>query len=186
MKMQSVPKAGVEVELVPYRPEYLPLFIEWRTQPLSVRYNPLLALSEEEIAQMLASRGSDLADLHKFQSHTWVVPWEKQPVGSVSLKNISHSMGYAEIGYGIAEGHHGKGLATAAISRLIDKVFRETSLRKLLALVHVENSASRRVLTKLGFREEGLLREHYVIQGTPVDEIFYGLLKREWPLSKSD
>ena len=182
MKTQSVPKVAVDVDLVPYQPEYLPLFVEWRTQPLSLRHNPLPALSREEIAQMLESQGSDLAVLQKFQSYRWFVLWQKRPVGSVSLKNISHSMGYAEIGYGIADAYHGKGLATAAISRLIDKVFSETPLRKLIALVHVDNSASRRVLTKLGFREEGLLCEHYVIQGRPVDEIFYGLLKREWQL----
>jgi len=180
MKMESMPKAAVEVDLVPYQPEYLPLFVEWRTQPLSLRHNPLLPLNQEEIARMLESEGSDLAVLNRFPSYIWFVLWKKQPVGSVRLKNISHSMGYAEIGYGIAEAHHGKGLATAAISRLIDKVFRETPLRKLVALVDVDNSASRRVLTKLGFREEGLLREHYVIQGRPVDEIFYGLLKHEW------
>ena len=40
--------------------------------------------------------------------------------------------------------------------------------------------ASRRVLSKLGFSEEGLLREHYVISKRPVDEVLYGLLRREW------
>jgi ribosomal-protein-alanine N-acetyltransferase len=93
-------------------------------------------------------------------------------------------MGYGEIGYGIAEAHHGRGVGTAAVSLLIAKIFRETPLRKLIALVHVENHASRRVLAKLAFRQEGLLVEHYVIQNHPVDEVFYGLLKREWNSSR--
>jgi ribosomal-protein-alanine N-acetyltransferase len=46
--------------------------------------------------------------------------------------------------------------------------------------VHEENQASRRVLEKLGFQEEGLLREHYIINGTPVNEVLYALLKHEW------
>jgi ribosomal-protein-alanine N-acetyltransferase len=50
----------------------------------------------------------------------------------------------------------------------------------LLAYVHEENVASCRVLEKLGFQEEGLLREHYVINGAAANEILYGLLKREW------
>jgi ribosomal-protein-alanine N-acetyltransferase len=89
-------------------------------------------------------------------------------------------MGYGEIGYGLAESHQGKGIATAAVRLLVEKIFRKTNLRRLLAYVHEENIASCRVLEKLGFQEEGVLREHYVINGTAVNEILYGLLKREW------
>src|SRR5262249_8528923 len=99
---------------------------------------------------------------------------------SVSLKNISHSMCYGEIGYGIAETHQGKGIATAAVRLLVSRVFTESKLRRLIAYVHEENHASRRVLEKLGFQEEGLLRDHYVINAIPVTEALYGLLKREW------
>ena len=129
---------------------------------------------------MLQAQGSELSDLRKFESYRWFTSVEGQVVGSVSLKNISHSIAYGEIGYGIAESHHGKGIATAAVRLLVEKIFRETNLRKLLAYVHEENIASCRVLEKVGFQEEGLLREHYVILGSPVNEILYGLLKREW------
>lgn len=168
------------MELVPYQPAYLSHFIEWRNQPRSVRHNPLQSMTHEEIARMVEGEGSDLTDLRKFQSYRWFVNWENEPVGTVSLKNISHSMAYGEIGYGIGEAQQGKGMATSAVSLLIAKVFRETALRKLIALVHVENRPSCRVLTKLGFRQEGLLREHYLIQNRPVDEVLYGLLKHEW------
>lgn len=137
-------------------------------------------MSKDEIAAMLESEGSSLADLTKYASYRWFVGVGGEVVGSVSLKNISHSMGYAEIGYGIAEEHHGKGIGTAAARLLVSRIFQETWLRKLIALVHDKNHASRRVLEKLGFRQEGLLREHYLIRSRPVDEILYGLLKQDW------
>jgi RimJ/RimL family protein N-acetyltransferase len=168
------------LELVAYEPGFLEAFIEWRNQPLSIQHNPLDPLNSEQIARMLESEGSELTNLRGFATYRWFVRDRDELVGTVSLKNISHSMGYGEIGYGVAEPHHGRGIATAAVSLLIDKVFRETSLRKLIALVHVENAASRRVLIKLGFEAEGLLREHYVIDGHPVDEVLYGLLRRDW------
>ena len=168
------------MELVSYQPSYLPLFIEWRNQPLSIRHNPLESRRAEEIAHLLGAEGTNLAALERFANYRWFVVLNGEPVGTVSLKNISHSMGYAEIGYGIAQSHHGKGIATTAVGLLVEKVFRETPLRRLMAFVHVENQASRRVLQNLGFREEGLLREHYVIQNQPVDEVLYGLLRREW------
>lgn len=168
------------LHLLPYEPAFLQPFIEWRNEPAMVRHNPLKQMNAEEIAAMLQAQGSELSDLRKYESYRWFIEIEGQVVGSVSLKNISHSMGYGEIGYGIAESHHGKGIATAAVRLLVEKIFRETNLRHLVAYVHEENIASCRVLEKLGFQEEGLLREHYVILGTPVNEVLYGLLKQEW------
>jgi ribosomal-protein-alanine N-acetyltransferase len=133
-----------------------------------------------EIAKMLESEGSDLANLRKFESYRWFVDLEGEVVGSVSLKSISHSMAYAEIGYGVAETHHRRGIATAAVTLLLEKVFSETALRKLMAFVHDKNQASCRVLEKLGFRQEGLLLEHYLINGRPENEVLYSLLKSEW------
>jgi RimJ/RimL family protein N-acetyltransferase len=168
------------VQLLPYRDSFLGPFIEWRNQPLSVRHNPLKEMTKAEIAKMLESEGSNLRDLKKYEAYRWFVGLDEDVVGSVSLKNISHSMGYTEIGYGIAQKHQRRGIATAAVRLLVDKVFSETALRKLIAFVHDKNQPSRRVLEKLGFRQEGLLREHYVINGKPVDEILYSVLKREW------
>ena len=171
---------AMKLSLVPYQPAFLEAFIEWRHQPLSIRFNPLRAMSNEEISKKLETDGADLSRLEKHESFSWFVAADGQVVGTVSLKNISQSMAYGEIGYGIAESHHGKGIATAGVRLMIDKIFSESRLRRLIALVHEENHASRRVLEKLGFQEEGLLREHYLINGSPVNEVLYGLLKREW------
>lgn len=168
------------ITLLPYDPAFLQAFIDWRNQSLSIRHNPLKKMSDEEIAKMLHDEGADLSDLRKHESFRWFISFDGQIVGTVSLKNISHSMRYAEIGYGTSQSHQGKGITTAAVRVLIEKIFTESTLRRLLAYVHEENYASRRVLEKLGFQEEGFLREHYLINGTPVNEILYGLLKREW------
>jgi RimJ/RimL family protein N-acetyltransferase len=168
------------IKLLPYEESFLAAFIEWRNQPLSVRHNPLKKMSDDEIAKMLQAEGADLSSLGKYESFRWFISVDGQVVGALSLKNVSHSMSYGEIGYGVAESHQGKGIATAAIRLLVDKIFTESMLRRLIAYVHEENQASRRVLEKLGFQEEGLLREHYIVNGAPVNEVLYGLLKREW------
>lgn len=174
---------ALPITLLPYEPVFLQPFIQWRSEPLSLRHNPLKRMSTEEIAAMLQAEGSRLSDLRRHESYRWFIAIEGQVVGSVSLKNISYSMGYGEIGYGIAAAHHRKGIGAAAVRLLVDKIFSESPLRKLIAYVHEENQASRRLLEKLGFQEEGLLREHYLINGVPVNEIFYGLLKSEWTQS---
>lgn len=169
-----------ELKLVPYQSSFLESAIAWRSQPKSLRHNPIQAMTKAEVAAMFESAGSDLSDLRKYETYTWFVALSGNVVGSVSLKNISHSMGYAEIGYGIGEKHHAKGIGTASVKLLVDKIFTETALRKLMAFVHDENRPSCRVLEKSGFRREGLLREHYLINDVPVNEILYALLRHEW------
>lgn len=168
------------VDLIPYQSSFLGPFIEWRSQPLSVRHNPLRAMTSQEIEGMLESEGCDLSLLAKHESYRWFIRCGDEVVGSVSLKNISHTMGCAEIGYGVAELCQGSGIATAAVNLLVSKCFSESPLRKLLAYVHDQNVASCRVLEKVGFRREGILREHYLINGVPADEILFGLLRHEW------
>ena len=168
------------MKLVSYQSSFVEAFMEWRRQPLSIRHNPLQPMAKAEIVKMLESEGSDVSDLRKYATYRWFVAVDGEIVGTVSLKNISHSMGYGEIGYGVAETRHGRGIATEAVTMLANKIFTETALRKLIAYVHDQNRASCRVLEKLGFQQEGFLREHYVIKGIPVNEILYGLLKSEW------
>lgn len=167
------------IELVPFQAEFIDLFIGWRGQASAVRHNPLKSMSASEIHEMLKSEGHELSNLKKYESYRWFIQFENQIVGNLSLKNISHMMSYAEIAYGVSENFQGKGIATAAVNLLIEKSFRETSLRKLIAYVHDKNFASCRVLEKNGFQKEGLLREHYIINGNLENEIFYGLLKSD-------
>ena len=70
-------------------------------------------------------------------------------------------------------------MASSGLKLFIEKIFTETALRKIIAYVAEDNFASRRVLEKVGFIQEGLLREHYVINGEPTNEVFYGMLRAD-------
>ena len=49
-------------------------------------------------------------------------------------------------------------------------------------MTHAENQRSQRILMKLGFQMEGLLREYFCRDGTYNDQLQYSLLRREWML----
>ncbi|MDP2317073.1 MAG: GNAT family protein [Pseudomonadota bacterium] len=169
----------MNLELVPYSLEYLDAFARWRTQAATVRHNPLKSLSMPELQSMLEAECADLGG-EGDTGYRWFVRVDGAVVGSVSLKNVNVQMAYAEIGYGLCESVHGRGVGTEAVRHLVDRAFGGTSLRRLVAYVHDQNEASCRLLARLGFAREGVLREHYVIGGQPADEVVYGLLRREW------
>ncbi|MDP2310895.1 MAG: GNAT family protein [Pseudomonadota bacterium] len=165
------------VELLPYSPACLEPYFRWRGQAPTVNHNPLQSLTFDQVRAVLESERSELDGAGNYR---WFVHLGGHVVGSVSLKNVNTQMGYAELGYGFCETSHGRGVGTAAVRLVVARVFAETSLRKLVAYVHDQNVASCRLLDRLGFVREGLLREHYLILGAPADEVVFGLLRREW------
>jgi len=169
-----------QVEIVKPEPEHVDAVYVMRQQLAHMRHNPLRAMSKSDFSVGYLESGSDLADWESCPIFRWTVLWNGEPVGSVSLKDISTMMLTGEIGYGIDERFHGKGIATEAVRLLVAKVFQETPLRKITALIHDQNTSSCRLVEKLGFIREGLLREQFLIQGEPVNELFYGLLRSEW------
>lgn len=168
----------MRIELVPYSAEYLPLFVRWRAQAATRRHNPLRDLDLDALRAMLESEGT--ASSADPLGRRWFVRVDDAVVGSVAYRGVNTMMGHAEIAYGFCESAHGRGIGTASVRMLVDRVFAETPLRRLFAFVHDENVASCRLLERLGFTREGVLREHYVIEGAPADEVVYGVLRREW------
>ncbi len=65
-----------------------------------------------------------------------------------------------ELGYTLTQASWGKGIATEAANRLLKFVFEETSLTEVVAVIDPNNHASRKVLIKAGFSEEGLRRAY--------------------------
>ncbi len=64
---------------------------------------------------------------------------------------------------------------------MVDAAFGSyPGLRKIRAHTNAENAASMRVLEKLDFLREGILRSNQYAKGEFVDEAIYGLLRSEW------
>jgi [ribosomal protein S5]-alanine N-acetyltransferase len=100
-------------------------------------------------------------------------------VGSVSLRRYVRDR-RAELGYWLGAESWGAGFATEAASALIDYGFRELQLLRVYAQVLEGNTASCRVLDKLGLLEEGVRRRH-VRKGRRLRDItLYGMLRDEW------
>jgi [ribosomal protein S5]-alanine N-acetyltransferase len=90
-----------------------------------------------------------------------------------------------EFGYSIAEPHWGRGLVAEAARAVIEYVFEEYATERLQARVFVGNDASERVLRKLGFTREGVLRSLVLRRGRWWDIVMYSLLRSEWEARRS-
>lgn len=101
-------------------------------------------------------------------------------VGTFSLFALDRACRRAEIGYALASSAWGHGYAQEAGRAVIGHAFDVLGLNRLEADVDPRNEASARVLERLGFRREGLLRERWIVAGEVSDSALYGLLASDW------
>ena len=85
-----------------------------------------------------------------------------------------------EFGYSLAEPFWGRGLVAEAAGAVLRYVFEEYAVERVQARVFVGNDASERVLQKLGFTREGVLRSLILRRGRWWDIVMYSLLRAEW------
>lgn len=100
-------------------------------------------------------------------------------VGTCTLFDHRSSSRRAEIGYALARRAWGQGLMHEALDALLDFGFEHWQLNRVEADIDPRNQASARLLDRLGFRHEGLLRERWIVAGEVSDSALYGLLRRD-------
>ena len=106
-----------------------------------------------------------------------------QLIGTVTFLNWSRNDRCAEIGYDLSKEYWGKGYMTEALKVFIRFGFDTMNLNRIEATTNVRNVRSRKVLTRLGFIQEGILRQKYYFRGEFSDEIIFSLLREEWETS---
>jgi ribosomal-protein-alanine N-acetyltransferase len=164
----------------PANPIYAEMLYEWRQDETMQKYNPLANTSVEALRERLANSTSEFMNFGQAQSYFWFIKFNNEFAGSVSCHNLNKTMLNAEIGYTVITSMRGNGIATEAVQWITKNIFEYTPILKLIAYVHEENLPSLKVLEKVGYQREGLLREHYMIDNKPVNEVMFGLLKSEF------
>jgi [ribosomal protein S5]-alanine N-acetyltransferase len=99
--------------------------------------------------------------------------------GAVGL-HVERTHNHAELGYWIGVPYWGRGYATEAAAAVIRYGFDTLDLHRIHASVFAGNSASARVLLKVGMRLEGRLRGHVCKWEKFYDLECYGMLRSDW------
>lgn len=101
-------------------------------------------------------------------------------VGLCSLFAFQLDSRRAETGYMLSRDCWGSGLMHEALQALLGYGFGVLDLNRVEADIDTRNSASERILRRLGFQLEGTLRERWIVAGEVSDTGLYGLLRRDW------
>ena len=115
------------------------------------------------------------------------LPDKKQEtlVGGITLSNIRRRAAqFVNLGYWMGQSYAGQGIMTEAVSACLPFVFDTLDLHRIHAAFLPGNMASRRVLEKNGFAEEGFAEKYLQINGRWEDHVLFGLTRERYEMNR--
>ena len=103
-----------------------------------------------------------------------------QLIGNCGIRQASAGAREADLGYELSPDHWGHGYATEAACAIVQFGFAELRVHRIWAWCIADNTASARLLERLGTKLEGRLREKEYFKGRWWDTLVYGILENEW------
>jgi UDP-2,4-diacetamido-2,4,6-trideoxy-beta-L-altropyranose hydrolase len=135
------------VTLRPAADRDAPLLLEWRNDPVAVRFSVTgRRVTLAEHSDWLAAR---LADP---DTRLWIAEEGGTAVGQV---RVDLGDGTGTVSIGIAPAHRGRGVGSAVLQAMLAEIERDPRARKLRAVAHAENTASIRAFERAGFHRRG-------------------------------
>jgi len=141
----------------------------------------------------------DVADAHALienvtrgaaenQFYQWGVAHndEDTVIGTCTLFQLDRRNRRAEIGFILRRDCWGQGFMTEALGALLQFSFETMKLHRLEADVDPRNEACIRLLERVGFQREGLLRERWLVNGEVNDSLMLGLLRGDFQTGSSE
>lgn len=106
---------------------------------------------------------------------------EGKHIGWIDLKNIDRLNKHAELGIAIGDkSYWGKGYGLSAMNEMLLSGFKELELNKIWLRVEIDNEKAIKSYKKMGYIEEGILREDRLRNGEFVDRLRMSILKNEF------
>ncbi|XP_065859228.1 uncharacterized protein [Euphorbia lathyris] len=163
------------IRLRPFKLSDVDDFLKWAIDDRVTRYLRWNSITTREEA---------LQYLEKVAiPHPWrrSICFDDRSIGYISIWQYSgDDRCRAHLGYAVAADYWGKGIATVALKMAVSIVFDEIpELARLEALVETENMGSQRVVEKVGFMKEGLLRKYGYCKGQLRDFVIYSFLSTD-------
>ena len=159
----------------------LALFMAYRNDPEVARYQSWEGITDSEARAFLQEQQKTQPGVpgQWFQiaielKETGIL------VGDCALKVEEYDERQAEIGYTLARAYQGLGIASEAVSRVLDYAFLTLGLHRVIAITDCENRASITLLERLGLRRDGHFLQNVWFKGKWADEYLYAMLQEEW------
>lgn len=162
------------------RPDDAEDIYAYRSDAVENQYQGWFPESAEEVRNYVTNMpvSMDVADVC-FQ-FAIVGKNENRLIGDMGIVLTNQERMQAEIGCTLNKAFHGKGYATEALRAMVNYLFVALGKHRIVASIDPRNTASIRLIERLGFRKEGHFKESYFLRGEWVDDVIYAMLRKDW------
>lgn len=157
------------------------MFNNWAGNPANVTYLTWPAHESVSTTEAILSEW-----VNNYQ-HPWYYNWAITPkddpenvIGSISMVKFSHDINACEVGYVLSKKFWGQGYMTQALKEVIRFLFEEADVNRIFATYDSRNSASGKVMAKVGMTYEGTHRQANVNNLGLIDSVIYAILKEDY------
>jgi ribosomal-protein-serine acetyltransferase len=106
--------------------------------------------------------------------------YQEKLAGCLGLHALDRLHNHTSVGYWLGEKYEGNGIMTRSVQNLTQWCFENQHFNRVEIRAAVENIKSRAIPTRLGFVEEGILRQSELVQGKYLDILVFSILKQDW------
>lgn len=131
----------------------------------------------EDTRSFIQSTLHQFASNNGFQTGIW---YKGELAGCLGLHEVNWGNRHSSIGYWLAEEFQGHGIMTNSVRSLVDLLFLEYKLNRVEIRAAVGNAKSRAIPERLGFQNEGCVRQSEWLSDHFVDHVVYGMLAEDW------
>jgi ribosomal-protein-serine acetyltransferase len=135
------------------------------------------AQSLDDTVEFIRETRRQLAENNGFQT---AIILEGRIIGVVGFHGVDWTHRKTSIGYWLSEEDQGNGTMTQAVRALVDHALGTWQLRRVEVRIAPENVRSRAIVERLGFREEGTLRQVERVGDRCLDGVVYSMLASDW------
>lgn len=111
---------------------------------------------------------------------SFVIIFNEQTVGRIGLHYLNLFNENAAIGYWLTENAQGQGVMIRSCKALINYGFKELGLHRIELKAATSNFKSQAIPRKLGFQQEGIIRQAEKVNGKFLDLVLYSMIDEEW------
>lgn len=175
------------LKLVPVTNDDFELFHSLFTDKDVMKYSRLSSLISEEDNRKNFKRIRNLQDKGFLFVWKMILKETGVEIGRINIGSIYRVSNKVDMGYVMLPEYWRKGIMTEATSTLISYLFKKVELHKITATTNNDNLASKALLHKLGFVQEGLFKEstYYDDSKTYTDDAVFGLLRNRYKALKN-
>jgi RimJ/RimL family protein N-acetyltransferase len=156
----------------------VPALVAYRNDPSVVRFQSWTSYSEDRARELVSAMATSAPGVDG-SWYQWGITLDGQLVGDIGLRTFDEAR-QGEIGFTLSPAARGRGLAFEACGVVLAHAFGKLRFHRVIASIDPLNAAAASLLTRLGFRREGLERASVFVHGAWADDERWALLADEF------